>query len=90
MNHEFYCGKCPNECEVGQVRMENGKILGRFGCRCDRWTDEIPHDLDARVGNFTKTLSELESSGFIAFDGDSTVLTMVGKKLAEFIGSKHI
>ncbi len=35
----FYCGDCPNNCEIVQVRMpeQDNKIIARWGSRCGKW-----------------------------------------------------
>jgi predicted CoA-substrate-specific enzyme activase len=38
----FMCKACPNQCEIAQISVD-GKVLARWGGRCDRWeriTDE--------------------------------------------------
>jgi len=32
----FDCDKCPNQCEVVEVRM-NEELIARWGGRCGRW-----------------------------------------------------
>ena len=32
----FECKACPNMCEIAQLR-SNGKVLARWGGRCDMW-----------------------------------------------------
>jgi len=32
----FECNGCPNACEIAEI-IENGKIIGRWGSRCNRW-----------------------------------------------------
>lgn len=32
----FICKACPNMCEIAQISL-NGKVLARWGGRCDRW-----------------------------------------------------
>ena len=32
----FECKACPNLCEIAQIS-NNGKVLARWGGRCDRW-----------------------------------------------------
>lgn len=35
----FYCGDCPNNCEIVQVRLaeEEDKVIARWGSRCGKW-----------------------------------------------------
>jgi predicted CoA-substrate-specific enzyme activase len=35
----FYCGDCPNNCEIVQVRMpeQDNKVIARWGSRCGKW-----------------------------------------------------
>ena len=33
----FNCGRCPNNCEVVQVKMDGDEIVARWGDRCGRW-----------------------------------------------------
>ncbi len=35
----FYCGDCPNNCEIVQVRLseEDNKVIARWGSRCGKW-----------------------------------------------------
>jgi predicted CoA-substrate-specific enzyme activase len=32
----FICKACPNQCEIAQISVD-GKVLARWGGRCDRW-----------------------------------------------------
>lgn len=35
----FYCGDCPNNCEIIQVKMpEQDEIIARWGDRCGKWS----------------------------------------------------
>jgi predicted CoA-substrate-specific enzyme activase len=35
----FYCGDCPNNCEIVQVKMpeQDNKVIARWGSRCGKW-----------------------------------------------------
>ena len=35
----FYCGDCPNNCEVVQVKIpeDDDKVIARWGSRCGKW-----------------------------------------------------
>jgi predicted CoA-substrate-specific enzyme activase len=33
----FNCNGCPNQCEIMQVKLENGETIARWGDRCGRW-----------------------------------------------------
>ncbi len=33
----FNCGRCPNNCEILQVKMPTGDVVARWGDRCGRW-----------------------------------------------------
>ncbi len=33
----FNCGRCPNNCEIVQVKMPSGDVVARWGSRCGRW-----------------------------------------------------
>lgn len=34
--NSFECDGCPNACEIAEI-LENGKVIGRWGSRCNRW-----------------------------------------------------
>jgi len=36
----FICKACPNLCEISQISA-NGKVLARWGGRCDMW-ERVP------------------------------------------------
>jgi predicted NodU family carbamoyl transferase len=36
----FICKACPNLCEIAQLSLD-GKVLARWGGRCDRWEGEV-------------------------------------------------
>ena len=36
----FICKACPNQCEIAQLNLD-GRILARWGGRCDRWENVI-------------------------------------------------
>lgn len=39
LNYEtssFECDGCPNACEIAEIK-ENGRVIGRWGSRCNRW-----------------------------------------------------
>jgi Mn-dependent DtxR family transcriptional regulator len=52
--------------------------------------DYLLDKLDDCVGDITKTLEGLENSGFLLMEGNTIKLTTEGKKLSEFIESKHL
>ncbi len=36
-NHSFICPRCPNTCEIIEIKQEN-EVLARWGDRCGRWS----------------------------------------------------
>lgn len=40
----FECQSCPNLCEIAQISAD-GKVLARWGGRCDRWQAEVADEV---------------------------------------------